>query len=328
MTHGHADRGRFRHEAGFYRDADEYRALVLPFIRDGLAGGAAVFVALPGDGAGIAAAGLDGLQEQVAFGDMTRIGRNPGRLISAICDFADRHPGRQVRFVAELVWPGRSAAEIREATAQEAIMNSALAGSRVAVLCPFNAARLAPEVIADAQRTHPLIRGPRGAVASAGYDAGLPLPGTPLAPPPAGTRRLAYTADLRAVRDFVAAGGTRAGLSEDRTADLVLAAGELAANTFRHTAAGGEVQIWRTDGEVICQVSDQGEIDDPLAGLRRPEQAGGLGLWVVHQVCDLVELRTGPRGTVVRMHMLLGSQPGESGNRVAVSPHLTDGGGP
>src|SRR5437660_4195643 len=106
-------------------------------------------------------------------------------------------------------------------------------GSRVAVLCPYDAARLAPEVIGAAERTHPVIRGPRGAAASAGYAAGLPVPGTLAAPPPARTRRLAYTADLRAVRDFVAEGGARAGLSEDRTADLVLAVGEVAANTIR-----------------------------------------------------------------------------------------------
>ena len=31
--------------------------------------------------------------------------------------------------------------------------------------------------------------------------------------------------------------------------------------------------------------------------------AGGSGMWVVHQVCDLVELRTGPLGTTVRLHL-------------------------
>jgi hypothetical protein len=56
---------------------------------------------------------------------------------------------------------------------------------------------------------------------------------------------------------------------------------------------------------VICQVSDSGCITDPLVGLRRPLGPGGMGLWVVNQVCDLVELRTGKRGTTIRMHMSL-----------------------
>jgi anti-sigma regulatory factor (Ser/Thr protein kinase) len=107
----------------------------------------------------------------------------------------------------------------------------------------------------------------------------------------------------------------RAGLDADRSADLVLAAGEIAANTLRHTTAGGTAYVWHNRAEVICQVNDQGRIGDPLAGLRRPPEASGLGLWVVHQVCDLVELRTGRRGTTVRMHMCLAGPPQEQAGR-------------
>ena len=32
---------------------------------------------------------------------------------------------------------------------------------------------------------------------------------------------------------------------------------------------------------------------------------GGQGLWVVNQVCDLVELRSGRTGTTVRLQMRL-----------------------
>ena len=45
-----------------------------------------------------------------------------------------------------------------------------------------------------------------------------------------------------------------------------------------------------------------------LAGRRRPipDAGRGHGLWVVNQLCDLVELRTGSTGTTVRLHMRLG----------------------
>ena len=44
----------------------------------------------------------------------------------------------------------------------------------------------------------------------------------------------------------------------------------------------------------------------PLAGRRRPADAtGGHGLWIVYQVCDLVELTSDANGTTVRMHMAL-----------------------
>jgi hypothetical protein len=32
---------------------------------------------------------------------------------------------------------------------------------------------------------------------------------------------------------------------------------------------------------------------------------GGNGLWVVNQVCDLVQARTGRAGTTTRLHMRL-----------------------
>jgi anti-sigma regulatory factor (Ser/Thr protein kinase) len=92
-----------------------------------------------------------------------------------------------------------------------------------------------------------------------------------------------------------------------RIPDLVLAISELAANTLRHTGGGGTVQVWRTREEIICQVADTGQIADPLARYRTPsdELLGGNGLWLVNQVCDLVRARTGPAGTITRLHMRL-----------------------
>ena len=48
-------------------------------------------------------------------------------------------------------------------------------------------------------------------------------------------------------------------------------------------------------------------ITDPLAGQRRPapDATGGHGLWLVYQVCDLVELRSDASGTTIRMHMAI-----------------------
>ena len=99
----------------------------------------------------------------------------------------------------------------------------------------------------------------------------------------------------------------RAGLAPARISDLVLAASELAGNTLRHTGSGGTVQVWRTREEIICQVTDTGQITDPLAWHRAPsdELLGGNGLWLVNQVCDLVQTRTSQAGTTVRLHMRL-----------------------
>jgi len=107
---------------------------------------------------------------------------------------------------------------------------------------------------------------------------------------------------------FAADHARRAGLPAGRVRDLVIAVSELAANTWRHTDAGGMLHVWAADGELLCQIHDSGCISDQLAGRRRPapEGAGGNGLWVVYQLCDLVELRTASTGVTIRLHFRLG----------------------
>jgi anti-sigma regulatory factor (Ser/Thr protein kinase) len=92
--------------------------------------------------------------------------------------------------------------------------------------------------------------------------------------------------------------------------DLVVAVGELAANTLEHTSGPGTLTLWAAESEVICQVNDSGHIADPLVGRLKRDLAaagGGHGLWIVQQVCDLVEIRTSPAGTAIRLHMHLNS---------------------
>jgi anti-sigma regulatory factor (Ser/Thr protein kinase) len=117
---------------------------------------------------------------------------------------------------------------------------------------------------------------------------------------------LRYRAGLAGVRDFTAAWARRAGLPPHQVSDLVIAVAELAANTLTHTRGPGTLTLWTTDDEVICQVQDQGHITDPQAGRVRPAPdalGGRRGLWVVRQVCDRVEIRSGQAGTTVRVHM-------------------------
>jgi len=108
----------------------------------------------------------------------------------------------------------------------------------------------------------------------------------------------------------------RCGLSyrDLEAAGLRLAVSEVAANTLRHTRSPGTLAIWHDADEVVCEIHDEGTITDPLAGSRRPppDASGGHGLWLVRQVCDLVELTSDANGTTVRMHMAL-RQPGAGG---------------
>ena len=118
---------------------------------------------------------------------------------------------------------------------------------------------------------------------------------------------MTFSTDLSAVRALVHHQARDAGLSESRAIDLVLAVSEVAANTVRHAGGPGTLDIWLDGGEIICQVRDKGVITDQLAGQRQParDAMGGHGLWLVNQVCDTVELDSGPDGTTIRLHMKL-----------------------
>jgi anti-sigma regulatory factor (Ser/Thr protein kinase) len=313
-------RDGFRHLALFYRGRGEYLPALRGFIRAAAARGEAVFVAVPQRRAELVRRALgDGLA-QVALVDMAELGRNPARIIPAFLTYAGKHRGQRVCCIGEPIWPGRTAAEMQEATRHEALINLALRDSPVTVACPYDSAGLPGSVIADAASTHPAIIKDQQETASARYLGPPHLPprcNRALSRPPAHAEALGYCDDLRPVRSFVASRARRAGLAPPRIPDLVIAISELAGNTLRHTDGGGTVQIWQTKTEIICQVADTGQITDPLAGHRprSDELLGGNGLWLVNQVCDLVQARTSRAGTTTRLHMRLprgDTRPGQS----------------
>jgi anti-sigma regulatory factor (Ser/Thr protein kinase) len=300
---------RLRHMSFFYQSLPDYRAALGAFVRAGLARREAVLLAVPRPGE-LVPDWAAGRSAQVTVTDMSELGRNPARIIPALRTFTDRHFGRPARIVAESVWPGRSPAELQEAARTDALIGLALADLPATLICPFSTAGLPPSALSDATRGHPWQFQPAAVQSNSQYCAedsapagtSLPLPGVP-----SHAETVRYATDLRPVRAMVTAACERAGLSAMRATDMTLAVSELAANTLRHTAAGGVAQAWQCDEEMLCQVSDSGHITDRLAGIRRPAtgQPGGQGLWLVNQVCDLVELRTSAAGTAIRLHMML-----------------------
>ncbi|MEU0207305.1 sensor histidine kinase [Streptomyces canus] len=298
----------FVHPALFYRGEEEYLHGTVPFIRDGLKAGEPVAVAVPGPNLAMLRAALDEDVVHVKFLDMTDAGRNPGRIIPRVLRaFADAHRGTRVRIIGEPIWAGRSIVEYPACVQHEALINPAFQGREVTILCPYDADRLDEQVLTDAYATHPLI-----------ISGGTERPSTAYAPEhvvarynqpleqPAEAEELVFQADqLPNARHFAVERAARFGLSGVRLEDVALIVAELTTNSVVHGGGSGILRVWADGGQVVCEVRDQGDLNDPLAGRRPPahDKLGGRGLLLVHSLADLVRIHTGPDGTAVRCYL-------------------------
>jgi anti-sigma regulatory factor (Ser/Thr protein kinase) len=174
----------------------------------------------------------------------------------------------------------------------------------MSLVCPYDVSALDPSAVDGARRNHPHVVSEHGRAASGEYTLdGKPAP-LAAAPPDAG--RFHYDATgLRALREFVSGRPEASDLSTRALDTLVFVANELATNSVRHAAGGGSLAIWRDGDRVVCEVTDPGWIRDPLVGRVEPpeDREGGRGVWLVNQLCDLVQIRTTPNGTTVRAHL-------------------------
>jgi anti-sigma regulatory factor (Ser/Thr protein kinase) len=298
----------FVHPALFYRDALEYLAGTVPFIRAGLAAGEPVAVSVPGPNVELLRGALGAEAERVRFMDMTVLGRNPGRIIPGVLRaFADAHPDGPVRIIGEPIWAGRSDAEYPACAQHEALINLAFAGRPVTILCPYHATDLDPSVLADAAVTHPVLIDHRGQRSSDRYDPLQIVAGynRPL-PAPAHAQSVGFDfATVTDARRFAVHTARRLRLSEARIPDLELAVSELAANSIKYGGGGGTVSVWADNRHLICQVDDRGHLTDPLAGRvpTQPDSTSGRGLLLINHVADLVRVHSTPGTTAIRIHL-------------------------
>jgi anti-sigma regulatory factor (Ser/Thr protein kinase) len=306
-TSSHTIETGFVHEALMYRDESEFDAAMQEFLHAAATAGEPVLVALP-------AARLNRVRRQMGrevpearFEDVERVGRNPNCLLPLIEDWVQSHDG-PVRVVSEVVWPGRTRAETVEALRYEALLNHALAGSEATVMSPFDAGHLDAETLAGAEMTHPtVIEGGRRR-ASAAYRDPLTMPFAelwPLQSPTGPVSQHPLDGSLVEFRHTLAEDPALQTLSAQRRSDLVFAVSEAASNAVKHSDGTCTTRIWRDGDDVVTEVSTHSTITDLMAGCRRPavDALEGRGLWLINQLCDLVELRSDTSGTTLRMHV-------------------------
>jgi anti-sigma regulatory factor (Ser/Thr protein kinase) len=312
---GHDQGAAFRHEAFLYDGEAGFLAGALAFVAAALAAGEPVIAALDAPKIALLQGQLGRDSDAIQFLDTRELGSNPARLIPAWRRVIDARAddGKRVWGIGEPFRPGLSAAEIAECHRHEALSNVAFDDERaLSLLCLYDTGTLDPEVIAGARCTHPSVveGGTRHASAEfTGLDTRDGSFADPLPEPRALARTLAFgMSDLAEIRRVVDRRAISAGLTLESREDMVLAVNEIATNSIRHGGGSGVLRVWCEPGALICEVTDAGRIDDPLVGRERPggAQIGGYGLWLANQVCDLVQVRSGPDGSTVRVHMRTG----------------------
>jgi anti-sigma regulatory factor (Ser/Thr protein kinase) len=298
----------FRHCALIHRSREQYLRGVVEFAEQGLEGGGPVIVAAPPQQLEAITGRLNGHGHTLELLDMYELGRNPAWIIPALQRRIEAHPGRRVYVMCEPLWPGRSPEEIEEVILHEGLCNRAFATHALSWLCPFDAAALESQVIEEAKRSHHLLAANGDGQANPDFSEEIfrERLEKPLPPLPFRGHRMSFTSSLLgALRTLVAEEAQAADLVPARSADFVFAVNELATNSIRHGGGSGELELWITPRRVIAEVRDRGRIADPLVGRINPleDRFEGLGLWLVNQMCDLVQVRSGAAGTTVRVHL-------------------------
>lgn len=300
----------FRHEELIYHGADEFVVAAAEFVNEGLAAGQPVLVAVAGEK-------LDRLQDAVAddagveFLDMAEFGRNPARIIPMWKRFIDQHsePGQPLRGIGEPIWAGRRSPEVAECQLHEILLNLAVdPDTSLWLRCPYDAAGLDEPILQEAHRSHPVLVDSHGDYSGStsyggAHHAGLMF-SDPLPDPPADAYELHFNEAMLGpgIREVVGRYALAAGLCSGRAESLGCAVHEVTINSVRHGGGSGTLRLWLADQALICEVRDRGRIEDLLVGRVDPGEAtGGRGLWQANQCSDLLQIRSGPTGTVVRV---------------------------
>jgi anti-sigma regulatory factor (Ser/Thr protein kinase) len=303
-----------------YRGDKGFLDVTVDYVRDGLAAGEPVLVALAPPKTALLREALGRAADLVRFIDMSQVGGNPARIIPMWRAAVEHASGSPIRGIGEPIWHGRRPAELAEALLHEALLNLAFAdGPDLLLRCPYDAAVLPDAIVHDAHLRHPRVVGGDGSGCGIGYQGvgyqGVGAAATEFAVPlPEDGGCVAGVVvefhDMVAVRRLRAMVGEQAqrlGIGDDRAADLMLAVHEIAANSLLHGGGWGTLRLWADDAAVVCEITDLGHIDQPLVGRIQPtaDQVSGRGVWLANQLCDLTQLRSSASGTIVRMHMTL-----------------------
>ncbi|HEX6345953.1 MEDS domain-containing protein [Umezawaea sp.] len=302
----------FRHDASVYSDDDEFLAMAVPFVSEGVELGEPVLVTTTPANITLLRGALGKAADSFDHAETAYFGRRPPERATEFFRYWQRKGasgvGRNVRVLAEPLWAGRTESDVRAWRRMESGLNVVLSCTNVWMICPYDTRVVDAEGVAHALKTHPAdVRGTES-VPSPDYvdpvEYAHACDSVPLPERPPDAAVLPLRGDLNGLRRFVVGRAVELGLDEDRAAMLTVAVGE----TLAFLRDDGHVAVWSCDGAVVCELSGAGAASlDPFAGFRPPEVCApaelGEGLWITRQICEAVDVRVDHGVTVFRLRM-------------------------
>ncbi len=313
--HGNRDIKALTHQGLLYGSERDFLAGTVPFIRDGLECGDPIWIVTTVGSAGWLRVALGADASRVVFQDCSQWYGHPARALASLHRAVRAGVGGQrLRMIGEPLWTARTGQESREWARCESLVNVALASANVSFVCAYDTRLVSPEVVAQVARTHPELVVDGGVRPSPSYSDPTQFNAEcdrfPLPEPPPSALRLAFDGldQLAGLRVFMTSYATWAGAATQSVEQFVQAVDEIATNAIEHGGGSGVLRVWTGPQTMSCEVVDTGAgLHDPLAGHLPPPpgRTGLCGLWVARQFCDLVEVRSNPAGTTVRLHLTL-----------------------
>lgn len=308
---GTSDHCGLLHEAAFYGSEDEFLAVVVPFLADGIGAGEPTVAAFGARNAELIRTVL-GDTADISFLDAEAHYTRPANAIKIYQELLVQRMAEgahHIRVAGEIPGPGTGLPWEWWAR-YESTLNHVFDGFPLWVTCTYDTRSTPGDVLADVARTHPqMVTAEGGHNASTRYQD----------PPAFLTRSPACGADpLEAdppmidlvdpapadARRAVEAASTISGLNRAEAADMVYAANEAVTNALCHGMPSVHLRVWSGPHRTVVTVTDRGHGPaDPFVGLLPPGNgtSGGVGLWLVHQVSSHVTLGTDDDGFTIRL---------------------------
>ncbi|TWF75348.1 anti-sigma regulatory factor (Ser/Thr protein kinase) [Pseudonocardia hierapolitana] len=302
------------HAAALFESGDDLRRRVVPFVRDGLAAGESVVAVVSGRAAAQLRRGLGADERDIRWQVPDVSYRSLGPMYNGLRRYlaGQYEAGNRIRLIAEndtTSSAARTAAYLRF----EAASNHVLGTYGFPWVCLYDRRRHSPDVLDAVRQVHPLLVGSDGRSAPSSdyvppetYLRAHPGPLSVVPPEPPVDFWVTTVGQFGAARRAVAEAGGMLGLTEETGDDFELATAEALSNALRHGERPCRIRVWATPHHVVMRVDDQGLGDDiTTKGFHPPDPAnvhvGGMGVWMIRQLADVVHIRVGAAGTAVEV---------------------------